>query len=42
MQYDNKHREFMPTMHNLFDYILLKLNNLYLLNNIVARIIACI
>ena len=30
------------TKHNLFDYILLKLNNLYLLNNIVARIIACI
>lgn len=26
--------------HNLFDYILLKLNNLYLLNNIVARIFA--
>lgn len=26
--------------HNLFDYILLKLNNLYLLNNIVARIVA--
>lgn len=32
----------MFLMHNLFDYILLKLNNLYLLNNIVARIIACI